>query len=87
MDVEVVQAISNLHLQMIKPAVVLRINLRVKNARPVSVAVTLERDVKNKKYKYRKKVARYISSLKHRIKFYTRCRKNKIIQFFTALTR
>lgn len=49
MDVEVVQAISNLHSQMIKPAVVLRINLRVKNARPVDVAVTLERDVKNKK--------------------------------------
>lgn len=45
---------SNLHSQMIKPVVVLRINLRVKNTRPVSVAVTSERDVKNKKYEYRK---------------------------------
>lgn len=68
---------SNLHSQMIKPVVVLRINLRVKNTRPVSVAVTSERDVKNKKYEYRKYVARYISSLKHRIKFSTRCRKKQ----------
>lgn len=30
---------------MIKPAFVLRINLRVKNERPVGVSISLERDV------------------------------------------
>lgn len=45
MNAEEAQAISNLHLQMIKSAVVLRINLKVKNARPIGVALSLEREI------------------------------------------
>lgn len=75
-----VEVISNLHLQMIKPAVVLKNNLRVKNAKPVGVTVSLQRDVMTSwigNTNTEKKIAKYISSLKHRIKVWTRCRGKK----------
>lgn len=60
---------------MIKPAVVLRINLRVKDGRrPVGVAVSLERDVMATRIGNIniEKVTRSILSLKNRIKIWRR---------------
>lgn len=71
MNAEEAQAISNLHLQMSKSVVVLRINLKVKNARPIFVALSLKREVATLRIEnthiVEKKVAKYILSLKHGI--------------------
>lgn len=96
-------SVCNLLLQMIKPAFIFRINIRIKNEEKklrieknwlMSQYPWKERcnDFKNRKYKY-KKVDKYILSLKHRgwKKVWTRCRKQEGVKmshiFLAAATK